>query len=881
LDNGVTAGELAMELGLSRANVSSDLNRLCEERYAEKYGTKPVYYRVFSQSEEQNTGSLLDMFAHSNKSLFHCVEQVKAAVLYPPHGMHMMLFGETGVGKSMFAELIHRYAIEKSRISDKAPFIVFNCADYTNNPQLLVSQLMGTKKGAYTGADSDKPGLLEKADGGILFLDEVHRLPPQGQEMLFTFIDRGVYRRLGETDLERRSVVLLICATTEDQDSVLLKTFLRRIPMIIKIPSLKERSMDERLNLISSFFQSESVRLGKPISVSVNSMRSLLSYSCPNNIGQLKNDIRILCAKAYSDFISGKRKDLNIVSFDLPSYIKEGLYLETTHRQIWNRFVGINKRYCVFDSNSKDLLLHHSEDSESIYDIIDTIVEELKADGASDNEINHEIDEEIRRYFEKYLKVEDDPQDHPAIQSLAGNEVMEVVDTILAYAGEKLDRSFGNSIRYGMSVHIHNSIDRIKRNRRIINPQLNNIRKEYGPEFSVALECLKIINQEFDMLMPIDEAGFLAVFLGLDSTSSAIQDKKTQVIVIAHGAATASSMAGAANRLLGTDYAVGIDASLDENPQKVYNRLKDYLSNPHRKNDLLLLVDMGALTSFSSNLEKELGIRVKTVPLVSTLHVVEATRKAALGYPLDYVYQEVLRVNELMNEPSVSFSAKSSTTKLFVVTICTTGEGSALLLKNLLDSRLDYHNALCETVTISLIDNNSIYERLNIIGHLGKILCIVGTFKVDIDIPHFGLTDVIEGQAIKKIQELIDIEVTFDRINHTLANMLKNINSSTIFLDIRRMIERIEVRIGNKLLPDVLIGVSCHVGCMLDRIKEDSSSVIEFPGKESFKLNNPGLVQIVETSCKRLEEEFDVRISDDEYYYIASFFVPDNFVAKS
>lgn len=92
----------------------------------------------------------------------------------------------------MFAEVMYSFAKEIGRIKRNAPFVTFNCADYANNPQLLMSQLFGVKKGAYTGADKDRMGLVEKADGGILFLDEVHRLPPEGQEMLFYLIDKGL-----------------------------------------------------------------------------------------------------------------------------------------------------------------------------------------------------------------------------------------------------------------------------------------------------------------------------------------------------------------------------------------------------------------------------------------------------------------------------------------------------------------------------------------------------------------------------------------------------------------------------------------------------------------------------------------------------------------
>ncbi|MCH3196663.1 sigma 54-interacting transcriptional regulator, partial [Listeria monocytogenes] len=76
-----------------------------------------------------------------------------------------------------------------------APVIMFKCADYYNNPQLLMSQILGHVKGAFTGAENDKGGLGEKAEGGILFLDEIHRLPPDGQEMIFYLMDSGTYNK--------------------------------------------------------------------------------------------------------------------------------------------------------------------------------------------------------------------------------------------------------------------------------------------------------------------------------------------------------------------------------------------------------------------------------------------------------------------------------------------------------------------------------------------------------------------------------------------------------------------------------------------------------------------------------------------------------------
>ncbi len=118
-----------------------------------------------------------------------------------------------------------------------------------------MGHIFGVEQGAYTGAESSRKGLLEIANGGILFLDEIHRLPAEGQEMLFTFIDKGTFKRLGDATKERESKVLIICATTENPTSTLLDTFNRRIPMKIEIPSLRDRTMIERIELIKKFFQ--------------------------------------------------------------------------------------------------------------------------------------------------------------------------------------------------------------------------------------------------------------------------------------------------------------------------------------------------------------------------------------------------------------------------------------------------------------------------------------------------------------------------------------------------------------------------------------------------------------------------------------------------
>ena len=355
---------LSDKTGISPNNISMELGRLFSDGLVMRIKGRPVIYFSISVLEEllgrqlptyefssmdafcdfldppsplsegQNGDSCLDASVLSDfDSLVGCrgslsahIEQAKAAILYPPHGLDTLLTGPTGVGKSHFANSMFDFAKKSGRISPFATLITYNCASYAENPQLVMSQLFGHSKGAFTGADSDKPGLVELADKSILFLDEIHRLNPEGQEKLFLLMDKGIFRRLGETTRTRHADVLLICATTESPQSAMLSTFLRRIPVQIKLPSLAERSVAERLRLVLFFFWREAVNLKKEIRIDRKIISTFVHYDCPNNIGQLSTDICLTCANAYYKHLLQHKEHLEIEFSNLNQNIALSLF---------------------------------------------------------------------------------------------------------------------------------------------------------------------------------------------------------------------------------------------------------------------------------------------------------------------------------------------------------------------------------------------------------------------------------------------------------------------------------------------------------------------------------------------------------------------------
>ncbi|MCC3236868.1 sigma 54-interacting transcriptional regulator, partial [Pediococcus acidilactici] len=262
---------IAKKLGLTRTVVSKELNALYKDNLLIKINTRPVIFLAmegalvqllrkeypdlssfYKDYHEQRIEMYLRKIIGWDRSLKKQVEQIKASLVYPENGLPTIIFGESGTGKSFFVRCAYEYAVAAGILDTNAPFVTINCAQYANNPELLSSVLFGYTQGAFTGATEAKDGALLKANNGILFLDEVHRLNPEGQEKLFTYMDTGKFTLLGDDAHKISSNTRLMFATTEKPDRF-LDTFLRRVPIRINMPTLEERSFFEKKELINNF----------------------------------------------------------------------------------------------------------------------------------------------------------------------------------------------------------------------------------------------------------------------------------------------------------------------------------------------------------------------------------------------------------------------------------------------------------------------------------------------------------------------------------------------------------------------------------------------------------------------------------------------------
>lgn len=206
-----------------------------------------------------------------------------------PSPVTVLITGETGTGKELVAEAIHRLSPRAA-----APLVRINSGAIPEN--LLEAELFGYERGAFTGADRSKPGRLELAHGGTLFLDEVGELPPAAQVKLLRVLQDGAVDRVGGTQARRIDVRLVAATNLDLEDAVAGGRFradlLYRLRVVeIPVPPLRERPEDIPV-LVEFFLDKQAKRLGRPRpQISAEALAALTAQPWPGNVRQLENAV--------------------------------------------------------------------------------------------------------------------------------------------------------------------------------------------------------------------------------------------------------------------------------------------------------------------------------------------------------------------------------------------------------------------------------------------------------------------------------------------------------------------------------------------------------------------------------------------------------------
>ena len=335
-----------------------------------------------TRSIRQRRQALLDrqfvfegVFGESPKLL----EALEIAEKAAPTDLPVLIDGESGTGKELLAKVIHANGYRTAK-----PFISVNCGAIPD--ELLESELFGHKKGAFTGAASDRKGKFESAHNGTIFLDEIGELPLRGQVKLLRVLQSNEIQRVGSDEIINVDTRIVAATNRNLLDMVREGRFREdlfyRLSMIhITLPALRER-LDEIPLLIDFFCDEAAEKLKRsPVRMTPRLRSFLLSYPYPGNIRELRNIIfRISClAEDTADFqqlpegirpttsLVSQRADVHLCTTGSLSQVKkaatdeaEKLFLEQGLREAGGKVVELAKRTGMNRSYLQTLLKKHS-----------------------------------------------------------------------------------------------------------------------------------------------------------------------------------------------------------------------------------------------------------------------------------------------------------------------------------------------------------------------------------------------------------------------------------------------------------------------------------------------------------------------------------------
>lgn len=853
-----TAEEIAAQLQVQRNTASGILNDLVREGIVQKEKTRPVMFSYIEPKEELPDDPFTT-FIGADQSLKDAVEKCKLSAGYPNRGMPILLFGSSGVGKSLLAEYIYKYAKFIGTIPEDAPFVVLNCADYANNKELLSSVLFGYKKGAFTGANKDTKGLIEEADNGYLFLDEVHRLSPEGQEKLFRYMDKGIISRMGDSGSNCELNVRLIFATTEGRESM-LDTFLRRIPVDVVLPDFQERTLEEKYELILFLIHQEAKTMNATFQVSNNVINRLLTFQGKGNIGTLKNIIRLSCAKAYSQREQGQ----DTISLNL-SHLSSDTFLLGSVESIpyVNETVEVSKdQDCVWK-----ISMTEQRDVDFSERVMNDLITEYLEKDISTVKFRKIISDEVNQIADMVI----DQEIHPYMQNLYTQTVRNILIYLqdnygLKYSGV-MEMVFVKMLYVLNNQNNHTDDKKYER----LAKQLQRVMYRY---YKMGLIFYEMLHQAMDYET---NPWFVRMFSMLYFYSIARDEMDyTNAIIVSHGPATASSITSTVNKVFETYIFEAFDMAYDTPKNDVVKRIKRYLKNTNTSKGLLILVDMGSLLDISEDIKDDVEGDLGIINNITTEMALEAGELILKHDDLQNIMDKIIE-HHVTKKTFVPSRQKPKA----IVLCCTTGLGTTDKMKALLQGCL-------EGLDIDVVEMP--HAELSMNGNRCDVFrkydvqFIITTSKLVISgITTLMLNELIDERGEKVIYSTVGRYYDKEKTQRFIENIVrsftvKNLIGQLTILNPDKIMEDVEDAVNRlEILEEVTYPIDqkkmlyIHMCVMVERLILEKGKIAEEDVTHELKCRE-SFIKNLKESFSVIENKYNVSLNDREilmiYYLI-------------
>lgn len=849
---GFTTAELADALGMQRTNLSTLLNELVKAGKLEKLSGRPVLYRASAgQGRPRRDDSCFHRLIGWDGSLRYTVQLAKAAILYPENSLRTLILGPAGSGKSYFASLMAEFARENGVVPPDAPFVKFNCRHYegreTEQEQLLF------------GAGNVEESVFHMARGGVLFLDHIDLLAPRIRNILLDLLENE-RAELAET--------VVICAADDSEHKSILDSFISKFPIRIDMPPLQSRPLEERFSLVKTFFIAEALRMNKTLRVNAELLRCLLLYRCERNVRQLGGDICIGCANAYVRAFNQDTEELSVYMNDFPAQVRKGFLYYRDARDRVESLIPPNYSYTFSSKNMEKVyeLGNLGEERETIYDVIDRKISELRARGIQEEDISTIVNADLEYDLKQMTsRLGEGNLNKESILKVVDRRIVNLTERFMQEASTRLERIYPESTFYGLCLHLSAMLERLDQPQRISNSRIMEVVENYRDEYTFCKKFANQIEHEFDVKLPIDEVVFITLFL-CDKSMYTRLPNQLVILVAMHGDSTATSIAGVVNSIMRCDNTYAFDLPLDKDMGQAYEELRSLVQEIDEGKGILMLYDMGSLSTMAETASRETGIAIRTMMIPSTLIALDCSRKAGSCETLDELYKSA---SELYMTSYLQLSQESvrQQGRRVIVTLCQSGKGGALQMKSFLEKHMPLDGV--EVVPLAISNRKYLLKEINRIKKDHEILYVIGAYDPKLHgIPFIPVARLFETPA-DKLELLLTLDtpaapstIEFTAISKYLAEQMEGMDVKSLEKQLPTAIARIK-KIVNGLSQDQELGLYMHIACAIYRMQQGGEMPVNI-NREKIISRQKRLYNDLKDILKPLEDKFQVTFGDDE-----------------
>lgn len=830
-----TTQELVDHFHMQRTNISSILNQLVKDNKLEKIDGRPVLYRLINLNQSNEKYDLVfQKMIGCNDSLKNAIKKVKSELIYPDK-KHMFLFiGSSGVGKSFFVQTLFEYVKERKMVSKKAQLLKLNCKYYMNHENDLIDVIKSA-------------ALLKQVEDGIMFVDNVHLISRDKRAIIYDLI----------TLQSKEGHFILVFSSDKNVDEDFRKNYLECMNVIIDIPDLMDRSLNERFDIMKNTLQKESQKIDKNFIIDAEVLLCLLLYHCERNIKQFINDIKEGCASAYLREIDYNNENIHLYLYDFPKYVKKGSIFYKSHAAELSEFVSYDYVYCFtkesVEKTKDDFLLEKHQDKYSY--LKDMTFNEKSFQNSKINVFLNKYNKEIKS---KNI-------DETSLSKIVNNEIIQLVKDFLDYASRKLNHFFPDSVFYGLCLHLQSLVEHPEV-RSYSDDYIEQTIKENQKEYVLSLQLLDTIEEQLNVHIELEEASLITMFIC--EKNQAIEDDGFPVFLIAmHGSQTASSLVDVVKTLVKTDKVYAFNLSLDKEIIDAYNELKNFIKQINMGKGILMMYDMGSLKTMAQEIADETGINIQFIISPTTLIALECARKMETIHDLDSI---VLSMKDSYEKyfPSIVDNYEREIKKDIIITLCMTGEGGALQIKRYLEKIIEFRDI--DIIPLSMKDKNQLISQINHLKEEHNILYVIGTFNPHLHGVSFISISQLFNTPIEQLSELFSVNGKFlptkKRIKYSL--IFKNIEEQMPDFDIDLLKENLiqaihKIDVKYPLNQNKRIGLIMHISHLIYQLVHQQN-IKQIRDYNKIIMANKKIYNYLCDVFSDIEKVFEIKFPDSD-----------------